>query len=109
MYAGDKLLGTATHSTKYEAPYSIAELTISKDTVSTQLTEKNEILTIKALADSSANQVGWTNGSFLIKLPTDIITADINNAEIITAPINFILRNIPVLNMDFLLFLTLNT
>ena len=30
------------------------------------------------------------------------------SADITTAPINFILLNIPVLNIDFLLFLTLN-
>ena len=82
VYAGEKLLGTVTHSANYEEPYSIAELIISKNIISTQLTEKNEILTIKATANENANQVGWTNGSFLIKLPTDIITADINNVEI---------------------------
>ena len=88
VYAGEKLLGTLTHSANYEAPYSIAELTISKDTVSTQLTEKNEILTIKATADENANQVGWSNGSFLIKLPTDIITTEINNVEINNTNVN---------------------
>ena len=82
VYAGTKLLGTLTHMANYEAPYSIAELTLSKNTLSTQLTEKNEILTIKATANESANQVGWTNGSFLIKLPADIISTDINTVEI---------------------------
>ena len=82
VYAGTKLLGTLTHMANYEAPYSIAELTLSKNTLSTQLTEKNEILTIKATANESANQVGWTNGSFLIKLPADIIATDINTVEI---------------------------
>ena len=81
-YIGDTFLGTVTHTANYEAPFSIASLSVSKNTLSTQLTEKNEILTIKATANESANQVGWTNGSFLIKLPTDIITADINNVEI---------------------------
>ena len=82
VYAGEKLLGMLAHSANYEAPFSIASLSVSKDTISTQLTEKNEILTIRATANENANQVGWTSGSFLIKLPTDIITADINNAEI---------------------------
>ena len=82
VYAGTKLLGTLTHMANYEAPYSIAELTLSKNTLSTQLTEKNEILTIKATANESANQVGWTNGSFLIKLPADIIATNINTVEI---------------------------
>ena len=82
VYAGTKLLGTLTHMANYEAPYSIAQLTLSQNTLSTQLTEKNEILTIKATANESANQVGWTNGSFLIKLPADIIATDINTVEI---------------------------
>ena len=82
IYAGTKLLGTISHSAKYEVPYSIAQLTLSQNTLSTQLTEKNEILTIKATANENLNQVGWTNGSFLIKLPQDIIQADINNVEI---------------------------
>ena len=81
-YIGDTFLGTVTHTANYEAPFSIASLSVRKNTLSTQLTEKNEILTIKATANESANQVGWKNGSFLIKLPTDIITADINNVEI---------------------------
>ena len=82
VYAGPKLLGTLSHMANYEAPYSIAQLTLSQNTLSTQLTEKNEILTIKATANESANQVGWTNGSFLIKLPADIISTDINTVEI---------------------------
>ena len=82
VYAGTKLLGTLSHMANYEAPYSIAQLTLSQNTLSTQLTEKNEILTIKATANESANQVGWTNGSFLIKLPADIIATDINTVEI---------------------------
>ena len=88
VYAGEKLLGTVTHSANYEAPYSIANLIVSKDTLSTQLTEKNEILTIRATANESMNQVKWVNGSFLIKLPTDIIAMDINNVEINNSTVN---------------------
>ena len=82
VYAGTNLLGDSTSTANYEAPYSVASLSISKNTLSTQITEENEVLKIKATADESANQVAWSNGNFLIKLPQDIIQADINNVEI---------------------------
>lgn len=82
VYAGTNLLGDSTNTANYEAPYSVASLSISQNTLSTQLTEKNEILTIKATADESANQVAWSNGNFLIKLPTNIVATDINTVEI---------------------------
>ena len=78
FYLGGNLIGTESHSAYYEAPYSVASISISKNTLSTQTTEKNEILTISASANESNNQVAWTNGSFLIKMPTDIIATDIN-------------------------------
>ena len=79
VYAGEKLIGTINHTANYEEPYSIANLTLSKNTLSTQVTEKNEKLTIRATANESQNQLPWKNGSFLIKVPQDIITTEINN------------------------------
>ena len=79
IYAGEKLIGTINHTANYEEPYSIANLTLSKNTLSTQVTEKNEKLTISATANESQNQLPWKNGSFLIKVPQDIITTEINN------------------------------
>ena len=90
VYAGTRLLGTLSNSASYEAPYSIANLSLSKNTLSTQVTEKNEILTIQAVANESANQVGWTNGSFLIKLPVNIISTEINNVEINNSDVSVI-------------------
>ena len=82
VYAGTNLLGDSTSTANYEAPYSVASLSISKNTLSTQITEENEVLTIKATADESANQVAWSNGNFLIKLPTNILDIDIYDIQI---------------------------
>ena len=79
VYAGEKLIGTINHTANYEEPYSIASLNLSKNTLSTQVTEKNEKLTISATANETQNQLPWKNGSFLIKIPQDIITTEINN------------------------------
>ena len=80
-YLGDKSLGTKTHTANYEAPFSKADLTLSKTAISTQNTENNEILTIKAIGSEANNQVAWKNGAFLVKLPDDIIATKINNIE----------------------------
>lgn len=66
----------------YEDQYSDAKLLIKKSTLSTQVTEKNEVLTIEALADEKSNQIAWRNGSFLIKLPDNIIATEINSVKI---------------------------
>ena len=82
VYVGSKLLGDISKTASYEAPYSVASLDISKNILSTQITEKDEILTINAEANEKVNQIGWTNGSFLIKLPKDIIDIDIYDIRI---------------------------
>ena len=81
-YLGGTYIGSDTHQAHYEAPYSIADIGISNNTISTQSTEKNEKITITARNDSSSNQVGWVNGSFIVKLPDEIIDAQINDVQI---------------------------
>ena len=81
-YMNGEYAGTDSHRANYEAPYSIADIGISNNTISTQSTEKNEKLTITARYDSSSNQVGWVNGSFVVKLPEEIIDAQINGVQI---------------------------
>ena len=81
-YLGGAYINTDVHQAHYEAPYSIAEISISNNTISTQATERNEKITIKANYNTSYNQVGWLNGSFVVKLPEQILTAQINNVEI---------------------------
>ena len=81
-YMNGEYAGTDSHRANYEAPYSIADIGISNNTISTQSTEKNEKLTITARYNSLANQVGWVDGSFLVKLPEEIIDAQINDVQI---------------------------
>ena len=82
MYVGETFIGTDTFSAYYEAPYSIATMSISKNTLSTQVTEKNNIITINANANLNANQVKWINGTFLIKLPDEMLSVEINDVEV---------------------------
>ena len=81
VYAGTKLLDTLTDLAIYEAPFSVAKLNLSNDSISTQTTEKNEILTIDAYAHQSTNEVAWRDGSFLVKIPEDIIDVKINTVK----------------------------
>ena len=81
-YLGGNLINTDTHQANYEAPFSVAYIGISNNTISTQTTEKNEKLTITARYDTSSNQAGWVNGSFIVKLPTEILDAKINDVQI---------------------------
>ena len=82
VYLGGNLIGTKTHKANYEVPYSVADIGISKNTISTQITEKNEKITITARYNSLANQAGWVDGSFIVKLPEGILTAKINSVQI---------------------------
>ena len=81
-YVGGQYVETDTHQAHYEAPFSIATISISNNTLSTQVTEENDIITIRASANTSSNQVGWVNGSFLVKLPDEMLTAELNSVEI---------------------------
>ncbi len=79
--AGEQI-ASVTHQAYYEAPMSIAEIKISKNTISTQGTEKNDRITIETRATTSNNQVPWQNGTFLVKLPTEVIDVKLNEVSI---------------------------
>ena len=87
-YVGETYVNTDTHQANYEAPISVANIRISKNTISTQATEKNEIITIEAEGNTNYNEVKWKNGIFLVKLPEEIIDAQINNVEINNSSVN---------------------
>ena len=87
-YVGETYVNTDTHQANYEAPISVANLRISKNTISTQATEKNEIISIEAEGNTNYNEVEWKNGIFLVKLPEEIIDAQINNVEINNSSVN---------------------
>lgn len=65
----------------YEAPTSVANISIKENTISTQATAENEIITIKT-ETSGYNEQGWVNGAFLVKLPAEIISAEVNSVTI---------------------------
>lgn len=75
-------LGTSEGTALYEEPFSIAKVGISENIIPIQSTTKNEKITISASYDSANNEGGWVNGSFIVKLPEEILSAEINNVEI---------------------------
>ncbi len=81
-YTEDELFRTLTATANYEAPLSVARLSISKSAITTQATENNEIITIRTECSNSSNEAYWKNGMFLIKLPSEIIDASINSISI---------------------------
>lgn len=81
-YLGGNYIRTDKHQARYEAPYSIAQLNISNNTISTQATEKNEKICIVADYDISKNQIGWINGTFLVKLPKEILNIEVHDVTI---------------------------
>ena len=80
-YVGENYINTDTHNANYEAPYSLATISLSKNTISTQETEKNMQIKIETQGDEGANQEKWQNGAFLVKLPKDIIDIDVSSVE----------------------------
>ena len=106
-YLGENYINTDTHNANYEAPYSIADIGLSNNTISTQGTEKNEKLTITARYNTSYNQVGWVNGSFIIKLPEEIIDATINNVQINNSKVS--LTSYELIEQDATKLIKINT
>ena len=106
-YISGTYIETDTNQANYEAPISIANISISNNTISTQSTEKNEKLTIEAYADETANQVKWLNGTFLIKLPEEIIDAQINNVTINNPSVS--LESYELIEQDGTLFIKIAT
>ena len=72
---------TVAHSAVYEAPLSVAKIRISQQTVSTQETTQNQIITITADA-SQYNEQKWKDGAFLVKIPKEIIDMEINSVTV---------------------------
>ena len=86
-YVGENYINTDTHSANYEAPYSLATISLSKNTISTQETEKNMQIKIETQGDESANQEKWQNGTFLVKLPKDIVDIEVGSVESSTSSV----------------------
>ena len=77
----DDLSATVQGSAYYEAPLSVATINLSKPVLSTQETTENQI--IKITTDSTQyNEQKWTNGTFLVKIPKEIVDMEINEVTI---------------------------
>ncbi len=64
----------------YDAPYSVAKLTVDSEQITNQKTE-NVNFTITTSSESSLEKY-WLNGAFIIELPESIINASVNSVEV---------------------------
>ncbi|MCI9287523.1 MAG: DUF11 domain-containing protein, partial [Clostridia bacterium] len=81
-YIGESYINTSIDQVNYEAPISVANISINNNMMSTQETFKNAKITIQTETREYDNEVKWINGSFLIKMPKNIIDLKINNVSI---------------------------
>ena len=70
-----------TANARYEEPIAVASITVNRDTIGTQNTEKDIDLTITTRNDYY-NMKGWTNGRFLVELPEEVLDVEINSVNI---------------------------
>ena len=80
-YLNGNLIDAISHRAYYDAPHSIANISLSKDAISTQLTDNNFIFKINTIYRQDENINKWKNGIFLIKLPDEILFTEINKIE----------------------------
>lgn len=78
---GGKQTFSGAIGSMYVAPTSIANIRLSLDTISTKATTNNEKITISTETNTNNGQ-GWVNGMFLVKLPSEIVNAEINSVTI---------------------------
>ena len=93
-YIDENFVNTDTNQAFYETPYSLARISVNKEAISTQETEKNLEINIRTAKEEKYNQEAWKNGIFLVKLPEDIIDAEINDVEISRDDVNIISKEI---------------
>ena len=106
-YIGGEYINTDTEQAIYEAPMSIANISLSNNTISTQTTEKNLEITIQTQTNESYNLVKWKNGTFLVKLPEEIIDVQINSITIDNS--NVSLENYELFEQDGARFIKIGT
>ena len=62
----------------YQAPISVAIISIKDNTISTHVTAEHQQITISTQT-SGYNEQGWKNSSFLVQLPSEVILGEINS------------------------------
>lgn len=76
-----RYIETTSRTAVYENKMSIANVEVRPKAITTQATSNGQIL-INALKDEMNNQMGWINGTFLLKFPSEIIDLQVNNISI---------------------------
>lgn len=71
-----------SNKARYISSMSIADIELSKDILSTQETEKNLKMFIRTQCSEERNLEKWTNGTFLVKLPEEILDVEISDISI---------------------------
>ncbi len=69
------------HYALYEAPITVATVDIYRDTFGTQKEEKDVNITISTNNSTYFNMEQWTNGTFLVKMPKQILDVTINRVD----------------------------
>ncbi|MGN1029694.1 MAG: MucBP domain-containing protein [Bacilli bacterium] len=66
----------------YESDMAVAKISLDPTAISTQVTEKNQIVIIDATSKSSDKTAKWKDGVFLVKVPDELIDIEINDVTI---------------------------
>ena len=107
-YLGGKYIDTDINTIEYQEEYSTANVEMSVSNFNTQVTEKDSKLTINASSYSYAdNTLGWIDGSFLLKLPKQILAVQINDVQINNDNVSIL--NYELVQKDDCNFIKINT
>ena len=107
VYIGETHKTTKESKANYEMPISMAEFSISENTLSTQITEEHNIIKISTKYLNNNNQAKWKNGTFLVKIPNEILTTEINEVTIDNNEVQII--NYGVITNESGKFIKINT
>lgn len=100
------IINTDLENAIYEAPVSVANISLSRNTLGTQTVEEDVNLVISTNA-SYYNYRGWKNGEFLIRLPEEILDVEINSVTASKESVDILAYE--VLEMDAVQFIKLST
>lgn len=107
-YLGGRHVNTDTNTIQYQEEYSTADVKMSVNNFNTQITEKDNQITINASSYSEHdNTLGWIDGSFLLKMPQQILAVQINDVQINNDAVSIL--NYEVVQKDGCNFIKINT
>ena len=106
-YINGELKTNTNERAEYEAPSSYALLSISKNVLSTQITEGNEEIRIDAHYYAGNNNVGWKDGSFLVKFPEGVLSVEIDDITINNK--NVEIETYEIIEIDGCKYIKINT